>query len=302
MGDIHQDHDRLDEALVSFKRAQELKPEDPNTYGNLSTLERDNNNLAAALNWMLMASEIDPRDHELAAIIANTLYELELPEEGDRWAARVNALVPGSAAARSVALNRARARKDFDTALMLSQSMIAEQVDMRGGFGNALFEYTELMMQANRSKEAWDFLVSIRPEISNFDELPNDLQAAFMQFAGVMLMTGFESFETRKQAWLKVSGHLDAKGFPWRDPGHVNNLIDMVILGEADKAVEYYLDSRLSKPMATNPHRHKQGMKQFYGALYSDPRVVVRLSELDQEYAQLQNEIRELMLEPEWNQ
>jgi len=302
MGRIHQAHDRLEEALASFQRAQELNPESPNHYGNLSSLEAENNNLAASLNWLRISSEVDPQDHELAAMIANKLYELELPEEGDRWAARVHALVPGSAAAKSVELNRYIARSEIEPALKLSALMVADQVDMRGGFGGALNIYTDLMMQNNKAREAWDFLVAIRPEISNYDVLPGDRQAAFMQFESVMLITGFESFDKRKEAWLKVSGNLDAMGFPWREPGSENILIDHVMLGETEQAIEYFLDDRLSQPMATNLGRHKRNSQQFYRSLYNEPNVAARLSELDQEFAHLQTEIRELMLEPEWNQ
>ncbi len=302
LGDIHQDHDRLDEALVSFQRAQELQPENPNIYGELAGLERDSNNLPAALRWMRMATEIDPRDHELAAGIANTLYELQLPEEGDRWAARVQALVPGSAMARTVELNRLKARNELEAALALSRSMVTEQIDMRAGFGGVLFDYTNLMMKENRTKEAWDLLVSIDPEIAEYDSLPDSLQSGFMQFTSAMLLGEFESFEVRKQAWQKIAGNLDAMGFRWRDPGSGNVLIDLVMLGETETAIEYYLNERLTKPMATNLGRHKQQFSQFYQGVFSDPRVVVRHAELEREYVQLQNEVREMLLEPEWNQ
>ena len=45
----------------------ELAPDNPNIYGQLSYMEKDDNNLVASLNWMRQASEVDPQDHELAA-------------------------------------------------------------------------------------------------------------------------------------------------------------------------------------------------------------------------------------------
>ena len=74
------------------------------------------------------------------------------------------------------------------------------------------------------------------------------------------------------------------------------------MIGEIDRAVEYYLNERLSKPMAMNVRRHKQVHQPFYGALYDDQRVRTRLAELDADYEQLREEIGELMLDPEWNQ
>lgn len=303
LGNIHRDHDRFDAALVSLQRSQELRPEDPNIYSSLATLEREKNNLAAALNWNRISTEIDPQDHELAARIAQSFYALELPEEGDRWAARVNALVPGSPIARQVEVNRAWSRKEFDHALNLAQSMVTEQVEIRrGAFATALFTYTDLMMQADRSREAWEFLVSVRPDITNFEALPIDVQGVLMQWVGVMLMTGFESFDTRKETWLKLTGNLDAQGFPWRDDGGNNILDDLIMLGDTEAAIDYFLNERLSKPMALNVGRHKPFMKGFYGPLYDDPRVAVRMAELDREFEQLRGEISEMMLEPEWTQ
>jgi hypothetical protein len=34
----------------------------------------------------------------------------------------------------------------------------------------------------------------------------------------------------------------------------------------------------------------------------NDPRVIARLTELDEEYEQLREQIGEMMLQPEWNQ
>ena len=228
---------------------------------------------------------------------------LELTEQGDRWFSRVKALAPGSATAQVVGLKRTLARREFEQALILAELMVTNQVDLRrGAFATALFAYTDLMMRANRSKEAWDFLTSVKPEITNYDVLPVDVKATFMQFTSILLMTDFEYFETRKEAWSKLAGNLDAVGFPWRDPKDSNFGIDLIMLGETEAAAENYLNDRLSKPMATNVDRHKPRFESLNREVYNDPRVVTRVAEMDREYDQLREEIGELMLEPEWNQ
>ena len=303
LGRIYSAQNRLEDALVSLQRAQELAPENPNTYGSLADLERESNNLLAALNWERKAIEIDPQDHELVAALAQTLYQLKLPEEGDRWLKRVNALVPGSAIAQMVELERAIAMDDEEYAVKLAQTMLAGLVEQRrGAFGTALRAHGDLMMQAGKSKEAWDFLVSIKPEISNYDVFPGENQAAFMQFNSVMLMSGFESFETRKAAWQKLAANLDAKGYPWRDPDDGNLLIDLIMLGENEAAIEHFLNDRLNRPMANNLRRHQRRYEAFYQPVYDDPRVAARLTELDKEYESLREQVGQLMLEPEWNQ
>lgn len=303
LGNIYRDNDRLEDALASLQRAQQLAPENPNPYGNLGDLERERNNLPAALNWLRLASEIDPQDHEWASGLARSFYDLQLPEEGDRWFARVRALAPGSAIARVVELDRAVARKEFDRAVSIAQSMIADQVEpRRGAFFGAMNTYVDLMMQSGRAREAYDFLVSVRPEITRYDILPDTTQGMQMQWMSIILMSSFESFDTRKQAWLKLAANLDARGFPWRDPKTGDLIYDLVITGDIEAAVEHFLADRLSKPMALNLQRHKRRFEPLFAQVYNDPRVAVRIAELDREFEQLRDDVAELMLEPEWSQ
>jgi TolB-like protein len=97
---IYRDERRLDEAREAAEKARQLSPGNPNTYGQLGYIAADSNDLPASLLWFRQAMEVDPQDHEFAANIATTFYQLNLPEEGDRWYARVKALAPGSAVAR----------------------------------------------------------------------------------------------------------------------------------------------------------------------------------------------------------
>jgi len=302
LGIIYQDQKRLDESYASLQRSMELDPKNPNTYSNMGDLEKQKNNLLEALNWGRISTEVDPQDHELATWLAQDLYALKLPEEGDRWYARVNALVPGSAIARMVELNRAVAKDDYEYALKLAQSMISDQVTTRrGAFGQALASYVELMFRANMASEAYDFLLSVRPEIANYDVLPEDNQGLIMQWASIVLMSGFEDPEKQKEAWQKLSANMDNQGFPWRDPENGTLIFDLVILGDNEAAVEHYLNDRLSRPLARNLLMHRRLFEPLLGEVYNDPRVAARLSELNKEYKQLRKDVSKLMLEPEWN-
>ncbi|MEJ2534861.1 MAG: tetratricopeptide repeat protein, partial [Gammaproteobacteria bacterium] len=101
LGRVYAEEGRLQEAEIELRRAVELAPRTPGPYVRLSQLEQARNNLPGAMEWGRRAIEIDPRDHELAAQMAEWLYDLELPEEAAPWAERVRTLAPGSAIARN---------------------------------------------------------------------------------------------------------------------------------------------------------------------------------------------------------
>jgi len=302
-GHIYRDLDRLEDALTSYQQAQKLAPDNPNTYSSLGGIEEENNNLVAALNWHRRATEVDPQDHELAATIANNLYKLKLPEEGDRWYARVTALAPGSPVARHVEIHRYIARQDYEKAIELTRSMISEQIeDRRGAFFEAVFTYIWLMMESNQSQQAYEFLVSVRSEITDYAILPSDFNGMMMQFGSIGLMSGFESREVQKDAWLKLAANLDKTGFPWRDVDDFNMVWDLFIKGDVEAATLSYLEHGLNEPMATDLEMHNPKAKLIFPELFADPRVVTRLAELGKEHERLRQQVQELLLEPEWNQ
>ena len=301
LGNIYLDQEQLDQAREALQRAQQLAPENPNFYSDLADLEKESNNLLAALNWNRKATEVDPQDHELANEIAVELYALELPEEGDRWFARVKALVPDSPTQHNLEIERAVARKEFDQAIALAEKVVSAQVpERRGSFANPLFTYASLMLDNGKAKQAYDFLVSVRPEIADYSVLPVGIEGVMMQMASVRLMTGFESPQVREQAWLQIVSHWEAMGFPWRDPKSPRVMDHYIITGDIPAAVENFL-FRLNLPMARNLQRHKRWDKTFYATLYEDPGVAARMAQLDQEFAQLREQVSEMMQEPEWN-
>jgi TolB-like protein len=302
LGNIYRDQGQLDQAREALQRAQQLAPENPNYYSDLANLEKESDNLLAALNWHRKATEVDPQDHELANTIAVDLYALELPEEGDRWFARVKALVPNSPAYHNLEIERAVARKEFDQAIALAEKVIIAQLpERRGSFANPLFTYGSLMLDSGKAKQAYDFLVSVRPDIADYSTLPVGLEGVMMQLVSIILMTGFESPEVREQAWLQIVSHWEAMGFPWRDPKSPRVMNDYIITGDIPAAVESYL-FRLNMPMANNLQRHKRWDKTFYAPVYDDPGVAARMSQLDKEFALLRDQVSEMMQEPEWNQ
>jgi hypothetical protein len=212
-------------------------------------------------------------------------------------------LAPGSPVAQHAEIHRLVARKELQKAVDLCRSMISNQVEnRRGAFGEAVFTYMWLMMESRRSEEAYDFLVSVRPEIINYDEMPRDINGMLMQWVSIGLMTDFESTETRKNAWLKFLANLDQAGFPLRDPDDWGYVWEKYMSGDIDASINNVLAHQFAEPMATDLEMHNPINRFIFTQIYADPRVTARLAELGKEHEQFREQARELMLEPEWNQ
>jgi len=303
LGKIYMQDKRLDEARASLQRSLELAPDNPNNYGTMADLERAADNLPAALDWNRQASLVDRQDHEIATFIAEDLYSLSLPEEGDYWLARVQALVPGSSAERGLEMQRALARNDTQQAMELSAALIADQVeDRQGVFQTAVFTYVDIMLKEDRAREAYDFLVSVRPETTRYDEPPTDLQGLIMQWASIALMSGFESFETREAAWKRFTDQLNAQGFPWKKgPDDDGYTWDFIMNGEVEQAIDHYLEYELNEPLAAHLDRHRKRLYAVFAPVYEDPRVAAGLREDAERFAVLRQEVSEMLQRPEWN-
>ena len=196
------------------------------------------------------------------------------------------------------------ARDDMQQVIALASAMIADQVeDRQGAFGETMLHYIDKMLRNGRAQEAYDFLVSVRPEITSYDQIPADIQGLIMQWASIVVMSGFESFENRKEAWDRFTGQLEAQGFPWKnDPADGNYTWDYLMNGEVDKAVDHYLEYELTEPLANNLDRHQKVHYAVFGPLYEDPRVAAKLAEEAERFAEVREEVRAMLQSPEWKQ
>jgi hypothetical protein len=122
-----------------------------------------------------------------------------------------------------------------------------------------------------------------------------------MRFAGFELLAAIDPPETRKVKWQKFAAQMDAIGFPWlADPADANHTMNYLMLGEPDKAIQHYLEHRLSRPLALNLTRHERRMSALMGPVYKDPRVKAALDAEAERYAELRIEVQEMLQEPEW--
>jgi len=293
---------RYDDAMESCQRALALQPGDPNAYFDISDIKAELGDLNAVLEWRRQATEVDSRDHELAAELARDLFQLSLHEEGNRWAAKSIALAPQSAVGRRVALEQAYSRQDMKLALSIAQEMIKDKVSIRQeSHFTALAIYTELMTNNGQQLEAYEYLVSVRPETADFNSFPGDYKGLQIQRFLVMLMITLKPPEETSQAWLGYASNMD-RGFPrWRE-FPINQVLDLIMKDQLDEAERLAIDVLLAEPIATNTHRVEDLQAPVFGAINQRPELVARMTEVQRERDQLRNGVTEMLLEPEWNQ
>ena len=293
---------QLDEARVAALRGVELAPDAPNHYGAMAAIELASDNLAASLDWTRRAMEIDPQDHEIAFQLAHRMYLLGLVEEADPWRARVQALAPEAGVARLLDVDRAAARGDIDAVIERSAAMIADQVDQRhGAFDDALVYYADAMQRAGRSREGYDFLLGVNPEIANLDQVPEDPRGISMQWALLDLMSGFASFEERRAAWIRFDESLARMGFPdQQDPEAEYQVWNHVMRGETEQAIEHFLEYGLAEPLSGWLERPQRQFPLTLGDVYADPRVEAALNEDDRRLQELRAEVQAMLQGPDW--
>ncbi|MDX2427773.1 MAG: tetratricopeptide repeat protein [Xanthomonadales bacterium] len=300
-GNVYRKMEQYGDARDSFLKAIELDPLDPNHYGRMSGVSENLGDINGSFEWRLKNIKADPQDHEVAGAMARSFYNWGLPEEGDRWLARVRVLAPNSDILQRLQIDRAISHGDSDQVIAIAEKMIAAPAGMRhGSFPTAVFSYDTYMSRAGRYEEAYNFLVGIRPEITSFEQLPGDMQGVLMQWVSIELMSGFRSPEERKLVWQKFAQNLRANA-PWWFDDPVDQSIDFLFMGDLESAIEKARED-LAQPLATWPIRDDSWDSPTWHPITSDPGIAARLSEIKREKQQARIQINEMLQGPEWQQ
>jgi tetratricopeptide (TPR) repeat protein len=299
-GNVYRKMDRVEDARTAFLKAIELDPLDPNNYGRMSNLSAEAGDITGVFEWRLKNIEADPQDHEVAAQMARELYQWGLPEEGDLWLDRVRVLAPNSDILQRLLIDRAHSRDDAAEVIAVAQQMIAKPASMRHeAFPTAVFSYRSYMSRAGRYQEAYDFLVRVRPEITSFEQLPDDTQGILMQWASIELMSGFSNPEESKAAWEPFARNLRANGSWWFNEPY-EQAIDFFFMGDLDAAIEK-ARADLAQPLSSWPITVDEWEDPIWAPITANPEIAARLSELKREKQQGREQIAAMLEEPEWN-
>jgi len=302
LGNAYRALDRLDEAQLAYNRALQLAPESPGIYSRMSGLARQKGDLPNSLKWARKAIEKDPQDHELVADLASRMFAIGLLEEGSRWAKRCYALAPQSSTCQRVQLDEARARNQPDQRLALATAMLEDDIDSRGyGFFVALRTYINLMIEAGRAEEAFEFLAGLYPDLHQLDQPPTNLKSMLVRGQATLLMRYFKPRDEFLLALDQLIRHEQDARLPYLDATGYR-LSRHLARGEVDQAKAIALNEDLSQNIANSLSNDFRYQVPLYAELVRDPEIAARLRERQDELADLKNEIETMLLDPEWDQ
>jgi hypothetical protein len=266
----------------------------------MSTLAEQKGDFITSLKWARKAIEKDPQDHELVARLASRMFAIGLLEEGSRWAKRCYALAPRSGPCRRVELDEARARNQPGQLLALAKSMLEDDVDSRDyGFFAALTTYRDLMIEAGRAQEAFEFLAGLYPDLHQLDLPPTNLKSMLVRGTATSLMSYFKPRDEFLLALDQLTSHEQAARLPYLDAVGYRIVRDLA-RGEIDQAKAIALNEDLSQNIASSLFARFRYQGPLYVELARDPEVAARLRERQDELAVLRNEAEAMLLDPEW--
>ena len=265
--------ERTDEARASLERSLELEPSQPNAYTNLGVLSLQEGDGVGYVSHFLKAVAVDPRDHELPAILAMFLYQLGIVEVADEFRERVLALGPTSTVAYQLDVMRTRAVGDREASIEAARRAVSDDIeDRRFAFGGAIQYLIRTAVEDGRIDEEFAWLEEQHPGIFDIDAA--QVRAKFRNVQGVAF-DGWIQTETRDEVMRRLDVMLasaESMGVdPMTDPN--TRIAVLVLQGNVDEAIEIALDEVFTRPVALRLNWRDTFLQPQYAEVVADERV-----------------------------
>lgn len=155
---------RPDDALENYARMREVAPDNPNGYALPSFIFLQRGQYAEAFRAAAQATQIDRRDHELAAFAAGALIDVGLYDLADQWIERAELLDADGGATQAVKLMQLYFTEQHDAALDLAERMLrAQKTNRRGAYWLAASVYGVEMNRREKVDEAMTLIEELAP-------------------------------------------------------------------------------------------------------------------------------------------
>jgi len=298
--------ERQDEAMQPLMTALRVQPQNVLLYWKLGTLELNQNRVTAALDYFRQMTIIDQADPVPPFVIARTLAVLEIDTTSNYWlqVANSRSKEPGQRRLNTVLV--ASARRDEETLRRLVpdalDSILRGETDRQWGLIPLALQYTYIMHDDGKSRQAIDYFESYLPGIS---DVSSDAVADWDTFLlQTYVLTGpFRDLEDEvesRQRFETVLAGMRARSLPPEDQDYVYLSMEYRLKGlDAGRAA--FLDR-----FADNPHLADtwQTLLQhpWYTEFLADPEVAAVFSAHEAALAEIRHEVQVMLQQPEWQQ
>jgi len=211
--------DREDEALEAFARARQIQPDDPNLYVNTALVHGQRREFAESIHWMAEAADVDRQDPEIPAFVAQTLMDMGLYEQAERWITRAEFVDPDAGASQTARLVYLYGMDRRDEALALAERILRAQVDnRRGRYEMAARIYAWEMHARGQDQAVFDLFESLAPGCTSDPAYePQDaFQVRLINYGMILRVRSLPAAE--RPVWIEArSSYLDRVVPGWRE-------------------------------------------------------------------------------------
>jgi tetratricopeptide (TPR) repeat protein len=279
-------------ASASIKRSLELEPAQPNAWVNLARVSQQSGEGLEYLQLFLKAVEVDPVDHELPAMIAGFLYNLELVEEGDDFRKRVMAIAPTSEVAYRLELQRAMAVGDLDASVASARRAIEDDVeDRRFAFGGAAQHLLRVAAAKGTVAEESAYLEEHAPGILDFES-----ESVPAKYRGVQLSAFDAWYTTLDQTEINrrlgiMQGIAESYGVDLSENERIQ-IATYALTGRSKEAADLALEHIFSETVLLNLGWEETLKQAQYADIVEDPRIQAAMKKWQDEEDELREQIR----------
>jgi len=295
LANIHRRMKNYGAARAAFRRSLDLSPNQPNVYGQLAEISNEEGDGVGAVRSILESMRLDPKDHEIAAMLASYLYRAGMLVDGDYYRDRAVLMAPNSPTSRMAVLEGHNARGDRDASDRVARAMVADDIDERhGSYFEAVYAILTNAIAREDIAEGLEFISRYQPGFN--DPLSNEISFK-VRFAQEGAFSAWDAVFGREQASKMADEHwqvMMASGVlasEWTE----TYMEVLALRGEADEAIRLALEEVLTKPVTEAIWWREIFDLPFMAAVVEDSRVQAGLRKWDADLAQLRQDLRPVL-------
>jgi len=281
-----------DEARAALEKSLEIEPAQPNAYVYLAMTSLQSGDGVDYVAQFIKSVHVDPKDHELAGVLADFLYRLGLVEIADDFRARVLALAPTSEVAYRIEMLRAMAVGDADASIASARRAIEDDIaERRFSYGGAVQHLLRTAVRNGNVDEVSAWIEQQAPGI--FDVEAELVQQKYRTAQGVAFDAWYVSLP-RDEVLHRLDTLIDygaSVGFNVEQNPNTHMAI-LAVRGDTEQAIEVALNEVFTNSVAVNLGWRENFAQAQYKDIVADPRIQAAMKRWEDEEAALRGQVQ----------